>query len=177
MRIRQGSRARAGGFEPLHFRIGIREDSQPGAAGLEPLHLGIRSAALAVAQSAHLTPFVGHPRLLPTRCAPDHFRMASPSLTHTESGRARNAAKWRHFAHKGGLGVRKLVTRVGGGTAGQPAALFNRRSPALRASSASQVATDLVAATNYSWLKPFVCGLASSGASGPSTAAMGNPLV
>src|SRR5262249_18282315 len=26
---------------------------------------------------------------------------ASPSLTHTESGRARNAAKWRHFAHKG----------------------------------------------------------------------------
>jgi hypothetical protein len=29
----------------------------------EPLHLGIRSAALAVAQSAHLTPFVGHPRL------------------------------------------------------------------------------------------------------------------
>jgi hypothetical protein len=51
------------------------------------------------------------------------------------------------------------------------------RSPALRASSASQVATDLVAATNYSWLKPFVCGLASSGASGPSTAAMGNPLV
>jgi hypothetical protein len=25
----------AGGFEPLHFRIGIREDSQPGAAGFE----------------------------------------------------------------------------------------------------------------------------------------------
>src|SRR4029077_10605547 len=24
---------------------------------------------------------------------------ASQSLTHTESGRARNAAKWRHFAH------------------------------------------------------------------------------
>ena len=32
----------AGGFEPLHFRIGIREDSQPGAAGLEPLHLDLQ---------------------------------------------------------------------------------------------------------------------------------------
>jgi Kelch motif len=63
-------RIRAGGFEPLLFRIGIRQ-----VAGFEPLHLGIRSAALAVAQSAHLTSFVGHPRLLPTRCAPDHFRM------------------------------------------------------------------------------------------------------
>jgi hypothetical protein len=109
-----------------------RERLLAAVAGFEPLHLGIRSAALAVAQSAHLTPFVGHPRLLPTRCAPDHFRMemqrfessrlrlrvlanfaydaevrilppqpASPSLTHTESGRARNVAKWRHFAHKG----------------------------------------------------------------------------
>jgi hypothetical protein len=29
----------AGGFEPLHFRIGIREDSQPGAAGFELTHL------------------------------------------------------------------------------------------------------------------------------------------
>ncbi len=29
----------AGGFEPLHFRIGIREDSQPGAAGFEHTHL------------------------------------------------------------------------------------------------------------------------------------------
>src|SRR6185436_19916720 len=31
---------------------------------------------------------------------------ASQSLTHTESGRARNAAKWRHFAHKGGCKFR-----------------------------------------------------------------------
>jgi hypothetical protein len=61
-------RIRAGGFEPLLFRIGIRQ-----VARFEPLHLGIRSAALAVAQSAHLTSFVGHPRLLPTRYAPDHF--------------------------------------------------------------------------------------------------------
>jgi hypothetical protein len=28
--------AEAGGFEPLHFRIGIREDSQPGAADSPP---------------------------------------------------------------------------------------------------------------------------------------------
>jgi hypothetical protein len=33
------SLAEAGGFEPLHFRIGIREDSQPGAAGFELTHL------------------------------------------------------------------------------------------------------------------------------------------
>ncbi len=33
--------AGAGGFEPLHFRIGIRQDSQPGAAGFEPLHMEI----------------------------------------------------------------------------------------------------------------------------------------
>src|SRR6266481_1444494 len=38
---------------------------------------------------------------------------ASQSLTHTESGRARNATKWRHFALTPGLRVRKLLMAVG----------------------------------------------------------------
>jgi hypothetical protein len=64
----------ATGFEPLHFRIEIRKDSQPRWQDSnlciwesDPLH--------SLSRKAHLTPFVGHPRLLPTRCAPDHFRM------------------------------------------------------------------------------------------------------
>jgi hypothetical protein len=55
-------------FEPLHFRIGIRRDSQPRWRNSnlriwesDPLH--------SFRKSAHFTPFVGHPRLLPTRCA------------------------------------------------------------------------------------------------------------
>jgi hypothetical protein len=38
---------------------------------------------------------------------------ASQSLTHTESGRARNATKWRHFVLTLGLHVRKLLMEVG----------------------------------------------------------------
>jgi hypothetical protein len=36
---------------------------------------------------------------------------ASPSLTHTESGRAQNDAIWRHFALTPGLRVRKLLMK------------------------------------------------------------------
>jgi hypothetical protein len=58
----------AAGFEPLHLRIGIRSDSQPRWRNSN-LRIWESDPPHSFRKSAHFTPFVGHPRLLPTRCA------------------------------------------------------------------------------------------------------------